>query len=404
MKIYDIIREDLDIRRIEGGFEIIDTETGRRAPGTIIYPSDGDAEEARDRMRRGTTPANNRRTADPEPSPRRAPTAEEIDAEVERRIRERDAEMTPEKRQRLNRVLQEHNELRQQHRRFVNRGFRNLMIFGVMSAIGWEQTQAESDAFGEILQAYHRGFEALVLTDPRDGEDFASQAHYDRNKRYFERAVAAAYVSKVAMWSAEIIALVVTGTSAIRYIMGLVRWAKRLRLTATAVAAAGGAAAGFGVGGLFTGALTFILTSAAIWLIERLLRSEGVRSYFAQSIIHYAVRSDQDTIIESLATGIDNAALFAANVISDINLPSANNLESDLNDFRNSVTGYGEISGRDQQMIDNLVPGPNNSGTGTGTGTGTTGAGTTGAGTTGAGTTGAPPQSFSVDRLDSILN
>ena len=54
MKIYDILREDLDIRQIDGGYEIFDTETGRRAPGTIVYPDDGAAEEARDRIRQRT--------------------------------------------------------------------------------------------------------------------------------------------------------------------------------------------------------------------------------------------------------------------------------------------------------------------------------------------------------------
>lgn len=61
MKVYDIIKltEDLDIRSVNGGYEIFDTETGNRARNTIIYPDEGSAEEVRDRLRA------QRLTADP---------------------------------------------------------------------------------------------------------------------------------------------------------------------------------------------------------------------------------------------------------------------------------------------------------------------------------------------------
>lgn len=62
MQVYDIVKlkEDLDIRPVSGGggFEIIDTDTNRRAPGTLVYPSDGDAEEARDRIRSSRSGGN----------------------------------------------------------------------------------------------------------------------------------------------------------------------------------------------------------------------------------------------------------------------------------------------------------------------------------------------------------
>jgi len=64
MKVYDIVKltEGLDIRSVNGGYEIFDTETGSRARNTIIYPDEGSAEEARDRLRSNT---RSRPTADP---------------------------------------------------------------------------------------------------------------------------------------------------------------------------------------------------------------------------------------------------------------------------------------------------------------------------------------------------
>ena len=73
MRVYDIIKlkEALDIRSVSGGFEIFDTENGRRAPGTIIYPDEGSAETTRDRLRAAAPRAPSQ--ASPQPAPQATP-------------------------------------------------------------------------------------------------------------------------------------------------------------------------------------------------------------------------------------------------------------------------------------------------------------------------------------------
>ena len=68
MRVNEItsLREALDIRQVQGGYEIFDTETGRKAPNTRIYGSEGDAESERDRIRAAaTTPRTDRSTVGP---------------------------------------------------------------------------------------------------------------------------------------------------------------------------------------------------------------------------------------------------------------------------------------------------------------------------------------------------
>lgn len=62
MRVNEItsLREALDIRQVQGGYEIFDTETGRKAPNTRIYGSEGDAESERDRIRAATRPTTPR--------------------------------------------------------------------------------------------------------------------------------------------------------------------------------------------------------------------------------------------------------------------------------------------------------------------------------------------------------
>jgi len=62
MRVNEItsLREALDIRQVQGGYEVFDTETGRKAPNTLIYGSEGDAESARDRIRAATRPTTPR--------------------------------------------------------------------------------------------------------------------------------------------------------------------------------------------------------------------------------------------------------------------------------------------------------------------------------------------------------
>ena len=56
MRVNEItsLREALDIRQVPDGYEVFDTETGRKAPNTLIYSTSGAAEEARDRIRTST--------------------------------------------------------------------------------------------------------------------------------------------------------------------------------------------------------------------------------------------------------------------------------------------------------------------------------------------------------------
>ena len=73
MKVLDVIalKEELDIRQVSGGFEVFDTDTGNRAPNTIIYPDEGSAETSRDRMRAAQSGNNRQQPANDQDSANR---------------------------------------------------------------------------------------------------------------------------------------------------------------------------------------------------------------------------------------------------------------------------------------------------------------------------------------------
>lgn len=68
---------------------------------------------------------------------------------------------------------------------------------------------------------------------------------------------------------------------------------RALRASWTGIAAAAGAIAGAGIGGLATGAITFLITTAAFWLIERILVSSGVAETVIEGLVNLVLAADK---------------------------------------------------------------------------------------------------------------
>jgi len=66
-----------------------------------------------------------------------------------------------------------------------------------------------------------------------------------------------------------------------------------LRASWSGIAAAAGAVAGAGIGGLATGAITFLVTTAAFWIVEKVLISTGLAQSVVQGLVNLVLIADR---------------------------------------------------------------------------------------------------------------
>jgi len=240
--------------------------------------------------------------------------------------------------------------------RFINSGMRRTMIISFILGV-YPDGEEDVDDFQELLTSYHNAASRGLLVMPADigpnVEEF-SEEHMQANDEQFARMVSAAYVATVAGAAAKIAYLVASGTLLVKNMIAI---AKAWRTTATAIAAAGGAVFGLGVGGIVSGIITFVLTTGALWLIERFLTNNDTQRYVATQFLAFAAKGGAEQFIEGLELAIDSTAFYAADMISDS--PSMNDLEADLRNFQSTVTGFDdeglELNSLERRQLDDLM-------------------------------------------------
>ena len=263
MRVYDIIKlkEALDIRSVSGGFEIFDTENGRRAPGTIIYPDEGSAETTRDRIRAGTRPSNGS-TVGPAATRGTPPELDDLNPRQQRQLR-RSGSITIGGETFTKQEVDAHTERQRLNR---NRSTRDAD-----ASRGTPQTTAGSDGtnvrstFREKFRAVRRSLGTaggIVLTVAMWNEIEETmaalyQAHANgqiSNRQDYERAVASAFGAWVAVAAPAAISVLSTGGRAI------VAALRRLNMASSVAMLAGGPL------GVFAGVLKFVIWEAGTWV------------------------------------------------------------------------------------------------------------------------------------------
>lgn len=375
-----LLKEALDIRQVQGGFEVFDNSTGQRTPGTVIYPSEGDAEEARDRVRARVGGSNrpsdstNRRTP---------PSLAPVDVPPE------DAN----RRSRNARIFS--RGFKSRHGNPLNpfNAFRRGWMYPLAAALGLTVEWQELGFGDEILLSWYKGAEAGRLVQFPDGinslDDFPSQneleAHMLANQKKYEDMVARAYGVLCAAYYASIISLLLgpivrfSRTSlklvfspvkatlqAGRALRNFFRHLRSMRNASALVAAAVGAAAGAGVGGIVTGLVSLILGSAAIWLVELAITRSGVGEAILEYIVNWTLQKDIEGGLELLGVSVPvDTVLIWIGSSADANLTSVaanvsnQQLRQNLQDVRRNVLDNPQASAEDKRAIQGFDFGDN---------------------------------------------
>lgn len=363
-----LMKEALDIRRVQDGFEVFDNSTGQRAPGTIIYPNEGDAEEARDRIRAraGSSRPNdtNRRTP---------PSLAPVDTPP------------PERQSRNSRIFS--RAFKSRHGNPLNpfNAFRRGWMYPLAAALGLTVEWQELGFGDQVLDSWYRAAEAGRLVRFPDGinslDDFPSEAelisHLEANQRKYEDMIARAYGVICAAYYAAIIPpllgpIVAFSTTTLKLVFRPIRsviqagqalrkffrYLRTMRNASTIVAAAVGAAAGAGVGGIVTGLVSLILGTAAIWLVELAITRSGLGESILEYIVNWTLQKDIEGGLQLLNVNVEAGTVLRwIGSTADAGLSSVGANVSDqqvrqnLQDVRRNVLTNPQASAEDRRAI-----------------------------------------------------
>jgi hypothetical protein len=310
LRLQSLLLEELDIKQVSGGDWVVwDTDTDSSAGGTR-FASAGEAEEARDGMRsaRASRSTDNNRPDDDESRSSRRTGKNAKFAKAHFRSALKNGPLS------------------------FRTAFRRTWLFSLAGALGltveWGtgDNQEGGTGFGdETLLRWHRGAEAGELvhfSNTKAGatsyEDLSREettAHAILNADRYKRMVELAYGSICVLYFWTIATAVIgpvysmspikVGTP-IRLIRNpgatlrlgadnvgkLIKWARRYRNIFTAASASAGALFGAGVGGIFTAAVSFILGSAAIWVVQLVLERTGAGGVALEWIVKKLLEID----------------------------------------------------------------------------------------------------------------
>ena len=347
--------EDLDVRQVDGGdWMVWDTETNRAA-GSTRFTNPGDAEEARDSMRRSRSPSPNNDSSDDDNDNRRSNT---------RRMAPRyHAAFT--RYARANQILSFRRRLTESWTYFLA-GAMGVTVdhTGLLSDYqGGEDQPGAGDArsLEETLDAAWNYAQAGQLYNPdglnrdqmRERMNAMSEqernAHIAANHKKYEAYQLRAYGVVVAAYMSAIFLQVLVSARAaggavgaakgaaqgawtgVKNIGKFIRALRSIRTASTILMAGVGAVFGAGVGGIVTGLISFALGTAAIWLVEIVLTRSGLGPSIIQYIVNTTFEWDMERAAESsvhgygvgdllqwAAAGGDYVARATADAISDV--------------------------------------------------------------------------------------
>jgi hypothetical protein len=426
-----LLKEALDIRQVQGGFEVFDNSTGQRTPGTVIYPSEGDAEEARDRVRArvggSTRPSNsNNRRTPPSLAPVDVPPENTNRRSLNARIASR--------------------AFKARHGNPLNpfNAFRRGWMYPLAAALGLTVEWQELGFGDEVLESWYKAAEAGRLLRFPEGinslDDFSPEelnAHMLANEAKYEDMVGYAYGVLCAAYYASIFTallgpvktIVKTGKSGLQTSYKIVtspiksaiqgkqvlrkffRHLRTMRNASAVVAAAVGAAAGAGVGGIVTGLVSLILGTTAIWIVELAITRSGLGESILEYIANWTLKQDMEGGLAVMGVNIDPGLVLEwIGTKADGNLTSVaanvsdQQLRQNLQDVRRNVLKNPQTTATDRRIVQNFDFGDdsNTSPQAAAGGSGTAGGATGGSGTARGTTGGAPARNGSTTGTPTI--
>ena len=408
--------EDLDVRQVDGGdWMVWDTETDSAA-GATRFTNPGDAEEARDNMRRSRAPgadADNDR-------PRDSDSDSDSDTSSSNRRR-----MAPRyyaaftRYARANRILSFRRRLTESWTYFLA-GAMGVTVdhTGLLSDYqgGEDQPEGAAESLEETLDVAWEYAQAGQLYNPdnltqeqmRERMNAMSETeineHIAANHRKYEAYQLRAYGVVVAAYMSAIFFQVLVAApgaargayTGIKNVGKFIRALRTLRTASTMLVAGVGAVFGAGVGGIVTGLISFALGTAAIWLVELILTRSNLGPSIIQYIVNKTFEWDMERAAESsvhgygvgdllqwAALGGDYVARATADAISDV--PDTTEVQRNLRDIRSELLHDPRAQSELERTVD-YFPGleqdassttGSNTATTTGNNTATTAAGAT---------------------------
>lgn len=377
LKLQSLLLEELDVKQLsDGDWVVWDTDTDSSA-GATRFASPGEAEEARDSMRKTRAPStNNNKPADNNSGSKRTGKNAKF-ARLHFNSAIKNGPLS------------------------INTSIRRSWLFSLAAALGltvdWGTGDPEegADGFGDdTLELWHRAAIAGKLvpfsvtkagaTSYEDLSREEAKQHADLNIERYKRMVELAYGSVCVLYFYSITTAVLgpvysmspikvgTPIRLIRHpintidlgwknVKKLIQWARRYRNIFTAASAAAGAIAGAGVGGLITGAVSFILGSAAIWLVELLLEKTGAGGYALEWIVVKLLEIDLAGGTEIFGWEVNPANMVAgAGAQADrvVNYAAGVNAEDDkaeIIDIRRNVLTNPRASETDRNATNSLI-------------------------------------------------
>ena len=320
MRLQTLLLEDLDVKQLsDGDWVVWDTDTDKAA-GSTRFSSAGEAEEARDGMRRARTPSTDNDSPDNKDnssSKRTGKNAKFAKAHFKSAFKNGPISLKV--------------------------AFRRTWLFSLAASLALSVDWGTSDSdglddpnsqdlgsdFGDTTLLYwYQQAEAGTLHafgNTRAGaesyEDLTQEeakAHALANEAKYKRMVALAYGSVCSLYYVAIMSALVgpvikivkgtatAGLTPLKFVRNpkatyrvgaanvrkFIKYARRYRNIFTAASAAAGAIAGAGVGGIVTGLVSFILGSAALWVVEYLLTRSGAAGKVLEWMVYKMLEAD----------------------------------------------------------------------------------------------------------------
>jgi len=157
---------------------------------------------------------------------------------------------------------------------------------------------------------------------------------------------------------------------AMRAIKKFIGYLRKFRTAFTVTATAAGAAFGMGVGGIVTGLISFILGTAAIWVVELVLTKSGAADAVLEWLVYRMLELDQNNAGAIL--GWDPSApiivagqladSWGAGTIADAAGLDANDEMNKIRDIKNQVLTNPETDKVTRDSLNALTPAPDNNG------------------------------------------
>ena len=397
MRLQSLLLEDLDVKQLsDGDWVVWDTDTDKAA-GSTRFSSAGEAEEARDGMRRTRASSNDRPdNKDDSGSKRTGRNAKYAKAHFKSSFKNGPISLKV--------------------------ATRRTWLFSLAAALGLSVDWGSSDSdglddpksqnlgndFGDTTLLYWyqqaEGGTLHAFSSTKAGaesyEDLTQdevKAHADANIQKYKRMVALAYGSVCSLYYVAIMSALVgpvykigkgamtAGLTPLTFIRNpkatynvgaanvrkFIRYARRYRNIFTAASAAAGAIAGAGVGGIVTGLVSFILGTGALWAVEYVLTRSGAAGKVLEWMVYKMLEADyaNEDVLGFISTDfIAGVGEFTNTQATDIVNSVTSDDQTEIIDISRDLLTNPQAQDADKTAINALIEPSANNNTGSNNG------------------------------------